>query len=178
MTQYSKGTFDSLYVDSAGTFADNTTRDISEGDLRQFAEDIKDSTLFILGGGAVLTQRTVLSAANITSSYTSPVTLISAPGAGYTIIPLMYYFFYDWNTTIYATNYTFNIKLGSVAVSANDSTLLVDTADAYRMLSPTNLSTNTNVSNSALTFQLVSGDATAGDSIVYMTTVYTIAQNG
>lgn len=33
-------TFQSTYANSAGTFADNTTRQISEADLRQFASDM------------------------------------------------------------------------------------------------------------------------------------------
>ena len=47
MAQLSKASFDTTYQNSSGTFADNTTRLISEGDLRQFADDIADSTLFL-----------------------------------------------------------------------------------------------------------------------------------
>lgn len=47
MSQYSKIAFDAVWVDVAGDFQDNTTRDIIEGFMRQFAEDIKDSALFI-----------------------------------------------------------------------------------------------------------------------------------
>jgi hypothetical protein len=43
MTQISKSTFNTLYVDSSGTFLDNSTGQISEGDMRQFADDISDS---------------------------------------------------------------------------------------------------------------------------------------
>lgn len=48
MTQISKAGFNTTYADSAGTFANNTTRLISEGDMRQQGEDIKDSVMFIL----------------------------------------------------------------------------------------------------------------------------------
>ena len=48
MTQISKTTFATTYSDAGGTFLDNSTRLISEADMRQFAEDIKDSALFIL----------------------------------------------------------------------------------------------------------------------------------
>ncbi len=47
MSALSKATFETTYQDAAGTFADNTTRLISEGDLRQFSDDIADSLLFI-----------------------------------------------------------------------------------------------------------------------------------
>lgn len=66
MSQLTKATFETTYQNSSGTFADNTTRLISEGDLRQFADDIADSTLFlddsydtiqfiIDGGGSAIT---------------------------------------------------------------------------------------------------------------------------
>jgi hypothetical protein len=66
MAQLSKASFDTTYQSSSGTFADNTTRLISEGDLRQFADDIGDSTIFlddaydtiqfiIDGGGSAIT---------------------------------------------------------------------------------------------------------------------------
>ena len=43
MSQLSRATFDTTYVNAAGTFADNSTRDISEGDMRQYADDVIDS---------------------------------------------------------------------------------------------------------------------------------------
>jgi hypothetical protein len=66
MAQLSKASFDTTYQSSSGTFADNTTRLISEGDLRQFADDIGDSAIFlddaydtiqfiIDGGGSAIT---------------------------------------------------------------------------------------------------------------------------
>jgi len=66
MSKLSKASFETTYQNSSGTFADNTTRLISEGDLRQFADDIADSTLFlddsydtiqfiIDGGGSAIT---------------------------------------------------------------------------------------------------------------------------
>lgn len=66
MSQLTKSTFDVTYVNTSGTFADNTTRNISEGDLRQFSSDVSDSVLFldnsydtiqfiIDGGGSAIT---------------------------------------------------------------------------------------------------------------------------
>lgn len=43
MSLYNKAGFEAVYAAVLGTFADNTTRNISEGDLRQFAQDIADS---------------------------------------------------------------------------------------------------------------------------------------
>jgi hypothetical protein len=66
MSQLSKATFETTYQNSSGTFADNTTRQITEADIRQFADDIADSTIFlddaydnlqiiIDGGGSAIT---------------------------------------------------------------------------------------------------------------------------
>lgn len=66
MTQISKASFETTYQNSTGTFADNTTRQITEADMRQFADDIADSALFlddaydtiqfiVDGGGSVIT---------------------------------------------------------------------------------------------------------------------------
>lgn len=66
MSQLSKASFETTYQNSSGTFADNTTRQITEADMRQFSDDIADSTLFlddaydnlqiiIDGGGSAIT---------------------------------------------------------------------------------------------------------------------------
>jgi hypothetical protein len=66
MSQLSKASFETTYQNSSGTFADNTTRNITAGNMRQFSDDIADSTLFlddaydnlqliIDGGGSAIT---------------------------------------------------------------------------------------------------------------------------
>jgi len=47
MAALSKADFETTYQNTSGTFADNISRDVSEGDMRQFADDIADSVLFI-----------------------------------------------------------------------------------------------------------------------------------
>jgi hypothetical protein len=47
MTQLSKTAFTNLYGSSGTTFPDNTTGAISEGDVRQFGQDMSDSFLSI-----------------------------------------------------------------------------------------------------------------------------------
>lgn len=47
MTQISKTAFNNLYGSSGTTFPDNTTGAISEGDMRQFGQDMSDSFLSI-----------------------------------------------------------------------------------------------------------------------------------
>lgn len=49
MTVLSKAAFFTKWGDTLGAFQDNTTREISESDLRDFATDIKDSCTFDAG---------------------------------------------------------------------------------------------------------------------------------
>jgi hypothetical protein len=46
MSQQARATYKVLWSNAAGTFADNSTRQISEGDMRNFADDSADSTVF------------------------------------------------------------------------------------------------------------------------------------
>ena len=47
MSALSKSTFETTYQNSSGTFATNGTRNITGANMRQFADDIADSLLFI-----------------------------------------------------------------------------------------------------------------------------------
>lgn len=47
MAQLTKAAFDTKYVDPAGTFAVNNTRQIEEEDFQEFSEDTKDSAMFM-----------------------------------------------------------------------------------------------------------------------------------
>jgi hypothetical protein len=53
MALLDKTAFEALYGSSGSTFPDNTTGDISEGDMRQFGQDIADS-LFAGGLGLAI----------------------------------------------------------------------------------------------------------------------------
>ena len=127
MTQISKAGFNTLYADSAGTFADNTTRDISEGDMRQQGEDIKDSVLFILdhfidedsfvsdSATKAPSQQSVkayvdsksrratvtVSSAQLLTLGSVPVTIVAAPGANKYINPISIVVSYNYGTVAY-----------------------------------------------------------------------------
>lgn len=45
MAQYNKANYKALYGTSGSVFPDNTTEDISEGDMRTFGENTSDSTV-------------------------------------------------------------------------------------------------------------------------------------
>lgn len=53
MATLSKAAFLVKWADVLGTFADNTTRQISEGNLREFSEDIADSLFGVTQAGSV-----------------------------------------------------------------------------------------------------------------------------
>ncbi len=75
MTALSKTAFKALYGSSGTTFPDNTTGDISEGDVRQFGEDIADS---LTGIGETIPNGTTSG----TDTYTVTITGVSAYMAG------------------------------------------------------------------------------------------------
>lgn len=79
MADISKSTFDTTYVNAAGTFADNSTREISEGDMRQFADHIVDSALFYQDDYTYYIKGTTASG---TDTYTIPETIPAAYTAG------------------------------------------------------------------------------------------------
>lgn len=66
MSQISRAAFNTAYAAIAGLFADNTTRDISEADMRAMLTDLKDSVLFSLDDALPGPQSVVVSSSPIT----------------------------------------------------------------------------------------------------------------
>lgn len=100
MTQLSKAQFTTTYADPAGTFADNTSRDISAGDMQQFSEDIKDSVQFKLNDSITKAIVTVSSAQLLTLG-SVPVTIIAAPGANKFLAIHRIFTSYNYNSVAY-----------------------------------------------------------------------------
>jgi len=128
MTQYSKAAFLTAFNT---LFADNTTRDISEADLRTFNLDIKDSTMFLTdnfidedsfasdsatkapsqqsvkayvdatGGGNIIKATVTVSSAQLLTLGTVPVTIIAAPGANKYLSIINITASYNYGTTAY-----------------------------------------------------------------------------
>lgn len=130
MTQISKTTFTGLYGSSGSTFPDNTTGQISEGDVRQFGQDISDSFLSIQDNfidedsmatdsatkapsqqsvkayvdGLTLVKRArvqITGGSSTRSIGTSPQTVLAAPGAGFWYNVISVAIAYDYGTAVY-----------------------------------------------------------------------------
>lgn len=164
-----KPQFEALYGTSATTFNDNTTGDVSAGDMRAFGQDIADS-VFTTG---LITSKVTIPSASILTAFTTPVALIAAQGAG-TVIQLESMFvFLDYNTVAYATNTTINLTLGSTVYSVVD--ILGGGSDRYYNYPAPTIALNTNnFSNQPLNFTVQTGDPTAGNSPLYVYLTYRV----
>lgn len=168
--QNSRDTFEDT-ADSFVNFTDNTSTTISA------ANQVSSSIYFPgISLGAFVDYTTIGSAAVLTAN-ASPVTIVSAPGSGYAILPIAFYVFLDYNSAAYATNTTFRFEINSRAVTASNTGLLPATADRYGIMYPIDLDAG-DIGNSALTFEVQTGDPTAGNSPIYVTTVYRIVTLG
>lgn len=199
MTQLSRAQWITSYEDpTTGAFPTNTSQAIGADDLQQCMEDLSDSFVNFaddtstnpsaanqvsssiyfpgLSVGAFVDYTTIGSAAVLTAN-ASPVTIVSAPGSGYAILPIAFYVFLDYNSAAYATNTTFRFEINSRAVTASNTGLLPATADRYGIMYPIDLDAG-DIGNSALTFEVQTGDPTAGNSPIYVTTVYRIVPLG
>lgn len=195
MATLNKTAFDTTYGDAAGTFADNTTRLITEGNLRQFADDIADSLLFtdtlqttnvedvgldtkvastfILGAQK---KQVVLTSAQILNGNSVPIVIVPDPDPGQNcvIVPLMFVVIMRYNSAAYATNTTFRFELNGVAVTATNTTVLSATTNKYVVMPVIAYDNSAIPSNDALTFEVQSGNPTAGNSEILVTVVYTM----
>lgn len=134
MSQLSKSTYKTLYGSTGSTFPDNTTEEISEGDLRQFGEDNADSFMTIndnfidedsfasdsatkaasqqsikayIDGRftSILLEATLsISSSELLNLNSTPKQLVPAPGAGKFIAVREAWAYYDYLSIAYATN--------------------------------------------------------------------------
>ena len=195
MSTLSKTTFETTYVDTAGTFADNTTRLITEGDLRQFADDVADSLLFtdtlqntnvedvgsatkvpstfILGAQK---KQVLITSAQVLTGNSVPIELIAGPDPGQdcVIIPLMFIVIMRYGSAAYATNTSFRFELNGVAVTASNTTVLPATTNKFVMMPVIGYDNSSIPSTSALTFEVQTGNPTAGNSDILVTVIYSV----
>lgn len=181
MTQISKDAFNTLYADAAGTFADNTTRDISAGDMRQFAEDIKDSCLFKLNN--VINKVTgTISTAQMLTLGSSPVTIISAPGANKYLNILNINISYKYGSVVYdfgaSDHPTFRFDSSTDAAWIINYLYANGASDYNRILGITATDiygSVPSITNDALIFTTgTNGDPTQGDGDIDVVVWYTI----
>jgi hypothetical protein len=171
-----KTTFETTYSDSAGTFQDNTVRAISEGDLRAFAQDIADSTLFYQNISTAFARNTTIDQSTMLTGFTSPIEVIPAQGIGIIIVPITFFVGIQYGSAAFATNTTFRFEINNVGVSATNTTIMTSTSDRSCLVALAALDTTTDLTNQACTLQVQTGNPTLGTgSILFVTAVYTIA---
>ena len=117
----------------------------------------------------VITDVISLSSAQILSSFTTPITLVAAPGSGkyIQVINLDYYF--DWNSVAYATNTTAWTTYGGLQFSTLD---LTKTSDD--LMINTQGSNGPFSLNQAIAFTTTGGNPTAGNSTIKIIITYKI----
>lgn len=161
-----------MYEDTADSFlnfTDNTSVTADNGDNQS------STTLWFPAyyNGCYQKATTILTAAVLTAN-SSPVTLVSAPGAGYAILPISFFVYLNYNSAAYATNTTFRFEINGNAVSATNTGLLPATASRYGIMHASVDVDAANINNSALVFEVQAGNPTAGNSPIYIKTIYRI----
>lgn len=177
MTQLSKAAFLTKFN---ALFADNTTRDISEADLRTLAEDLKDSVPFNLDASLaqLVTVKVTISSAEILALNATPKTLVAAQGASTIIDLVSCQMFLDYNSIAYATNtslwLSYNASGGDLHTTA--VSIASTTADYYVKFD-LNAQTAYNSAvrvNTPLVAYVSGGNPTAGNSVIYMYLTYRV----
>ena len=190
----------------ASLFADNTSRDITEQDLRDFRQDISDSFLTISDNfidedsfasnsdtkapsqqsvkvyvdNAVNNNNLVatvsLSSAQILALNTTPIQLVAAPGANKMIVVSVVAFYYDHNTTAYATNTTLHLRYASAASSGITlGNFITQTQDVIATQTGNLFTSAPNAFiNQALNITVDTGNPTAGDGTLVVKVYYRI----
>jgi hypothetical protein len=170
MAHLTRTAFKALYGSSGTTFADNTTRLISEGDMRQFGEDIADS---VFSGLIVQYTQGRIFAGRIRQLNSNPFNFVS-PGSGYRVAPINVGLYLVSDGTAFATNTTIKCRIGTTDISEDNSTLLTRTSD-YSLVFPDFITVELPAAShsSALNLYCETGDPTlGGDSYIDYIVVY------
>lgn len=194
MSVLSKAVFETTWADAAGNFADNTSRDITAGDMQQFADDIADSLFFSANvlttppdneGTDITVPSVKLSGAwkktvtitslQLLSGNSSPIEIVADPDRG-AIVPIKFFIHFDYGSIQYATNTTFRFEINGVAVSGINSTILSSSTDHYTIMSPVDYDNTGNMYRDGIFLKVQTGNPTAGNSLMYVTVIYTIAE--
>lgn len=140
--------------------------------------------VFLTGGpnieSAILYTDTAITANELKALYTTPKTLVAAPGSTSTVIPVGLYMFLDYGTTAYdgiAAGEDLALKYtdgnGTAVITVEATGFLDATADAQRYQSiPATLITP--VANAPLVLHMLTGNIATGDSPLRVRTYYMV----
>lgn len=126
--------------------------------------DITGNVISATGGQATTLQtvKVSLSSAQILNSFTTPIELIAAPGAGKMVNLISVSFGATYNSATYATNTTGRIKIGAVSAT-NLSLAFAASGQTYLALLATTIGDLENVN---VNFSTDTGNPTAGDGTI------------
>lgn len=126
-----------------------------------------------------MTVKVSLTSAQLLSAYTTPIDLISAPGAGYFIMPSSIGYRYTFGTAVY--NFTDDLYIGCSTGTDLDFIGMIDEAyinagsnkSGYCELG---IRGNAFIENDKIVFRATTANATTGDGVLSLWITYTLAQ--
>lgn len=143
-------------------------------DKKTTAQEIAD-----LGTGEVITAKISISSAEILALFSTPKTLIAAPGAGKIIQPLMFLHVYTYGTVTYATNTNADIYYNG-SLTLVGTTILNRTASTIQRQGAASttaasfLTASQVIVDRDLMLNVQTGDPTAGDGTLVIYVSYLI----
>lgn len=112
-----------------------------------------------------------ISSAEILDLFTTPKTVYAAPGAGEMLFPVSVLWVLNYGTAAYATNINLRVRMGGTMMQ--NSAVLGQTGDSYSLQPLAGGSFALDLSNTAITIDVQTGNPTAGDGTVDVYILYT-----
>lgn len=124
----------------------------------------------------IYTAKTTLTTAQVLALFTTPISLVAAPGAGYAILVHRVTGAVDYNSAAYATNTTQEVRYtngSGTKVTADFTALVTATADKFVSVGGIEAATVL-TENAAVVVCNATGDPVTGNSPVSFTVDYSI----
>lgn len=123
-----------------------------------------------------ITVKTSVSSAEILTMFSSPITLVNAPGAGRYVNLISVAFRLNFATIAYATNYQIRLQIGSVGPLVAVNNILAQGSTFFMVSQTMDLGNSGSPDwvNAILTAKVIDGNPTTGDSSLDIYTTYNI----
>lgn len=165
--------------------ADKKITDLSAGavlDGTELLESVQSGanvkiTSKSIADAALKTVKISISSAELLNMFTTPKTLVVAPGAGKIIVPLHFMMRINYATTPYATNTNLKLKMGLLDPLLTIPSILANSANffgKYPLSVGTFTVNDTDAANQALVAYVQTGNPTVGDSTIDVWVTYQI----
>lgn len=144
---------------------------------QQVTTGVVENSNISLASQLQTTDLITITSAQVLALNGTPITLISAPGAGKAIVPVLALWFLDFNTTAYNgiaagedLALRFTDASGEIAAQVETTGFLDASADAHRVTQFTGLFVP--VANAALVLHMLSGNVATGNSPLKLKVFY------